>query len=219
MKIQTARRYFIGTAVMATLLLAVSAVAQERRIQGANEVALPVREACPNPRAWTLNATTPNVFNADFSAGMLAPPRAFLNDPLGDKRFVYTFQWRSEQRCCEITGAVLTVKMKANQDGTSYTSSDAGNDGIAIVHLGSVVQPFSEPVYTTPPSFNAGQPSVKTWQLSGAALNNLKANGRLSIYVQDDTMVESATLQIRGCCLSEPRSDAVEQTQPIRREN
>jgi hypothetical protein len=215
MKIQTARRYFFGTAVMATLLLAVSAAAQERRIQGANEVALPVREACPNPRAWTLNATTPNVFTADFNATQLGLPRAFLGDPAPNKAFLYTFQWKSDQRCCEITSAVLTVKMKANQSCTSLTSPDAGNDGITIMHTGNAVQ--GEAVYSPP--CGAGQPAVKTWNLQGAALNNLKANGRLSLYVQDDTMVESATLQIYGCCLSEPRRDAVEQAQPIRREN
>jgi hypothetical protein len=216
MKTQKARRYVFGTAVMASLLLsAVSALPQQRRIEGGHEVALPAREACPNPRAWTLNATTPNVFNADFNATQLGLPRAFLNDPAPNKAFLYTFQWRSDRRCCEITRAVLTVKMKANQGGTSLTSSDAGNDGITIMHSGSAVQ--GEAVYTPP--FNSGQPSIKTWPLSGAALHNLKVNGRLSIYVQDDTMVESATLQISGCCLSEPPRDAVEEAQPIRREN
>ncbi|HEY0005903.1 MAG TPA: hypothetical protein VGB17_14065 [Pyrinomonadaceae bacterium] len=202
MKIQTARQYVFSAALIATFLLgAVSALAQERKIPMGEEVALPVKGGCPKPIALTLNATTPNVINTDFNAVQLAAPRAVLNDPLSDKSFLYSFRWISEQRCCEITKAVLTVKLKANQPGQSKTSSDAGNDGIAIMHAGSVVLPFSEPVYSSWP-FSVGQTATKTWNLTGAALSNLNSTGTLSLYVQDDTSVVSATLQIYGCCLS-----------------
>ena len=219
MKIQTAGRYIFGTMLAATLLHgAVSAAAQERRIQGGYEVAQPVKGSCPSPLALTLNATAPNVFNADFTPGMLSAPRAFINDPKSDKSFLYTFQWRREQRCCEITSAVLTVKMRSNGPGASKTSPDAGNDGIAILVGGVAAQPFSGPVYSSWP-FGVGQTATKTWTLTGTALNNLKANGTVSLYVQDDTTVESATLQIYGCCLSETRRESVGDALPLRRDN
>jgi hypothetical protein len=204
MKQLTVRRYVFSATLVAIFLLGgVSAIAQEERIQNAGEVALPIKTGCPKPVALTLTATTPYVFNGDFSAGQLAAPRAWLNDPLPNKSFLYTFQWRTEEKCCEVTKAILTVKLQANQPGQSKTSSDAGNDGIAIMHLGSTVPPFSQPVYSSW-SFNTGQTVTKTWNLTGAALNNLNNNHRVSIFEQDDSRVISATLQIWGCCLSTP---------------
>lgn len=179
----------------------------EVKVPDVREVPVVVKGDCPSPVALTLNAATPNVFNADFTAVQLGVPRAWLNDPAINKAFLYTFQYKPASRCCEISKAILTVKMKANESGASLTSADSGNDGIAIMHLGSTVPPFAAAVYTPP--VPAGQPSVKQWTLTGAALNNLKANYRLSVYVQDDTKVESATLQIWGCCLSStPPKDA-----------
>lgn len=223
MKIQTARRYVLGAALAATFLLGPAfAIAQERRIQGGAELAIPVKAACPRAFTTTLNATTPYVFAGDFTPAMLAAPRSFLNDPSPNKSFLYTFRWASDQRCCEITSAVLTVRVKALQAAQTISDPTSGNDGIAIMHGGSSVVNFNQHVYTAPyaPPFNAGHTAVKTWPLSGQALNNLKANHRLSLYVQDDTTVQSATLQISGCCLSSsPRSDAVEAAQPARDEN
>lgn len=219
MIIRIARRHVFSAALAAAFLFgAIPAVAQERRIAGGNEVALPIRVACPKPLAATVSATTPNVLNADFTPGMLAAPRAVVGGTLSDRSFLYTLQWKSEQRCCEITQAVLTVKMKSLQPGQSKTSPDAGNDGIAIMVSGSVAPPFSEPVYSSWP-FGVGQTATKSWTLTGLALNRLKANGTVSIYVQDDTTVESATLQIHGCCLSEPRRSAVEEASPARGQN
>jgi hypothetical protein len=218
MKIQTARRYVFSTALIATFLVgAAFAIPQDRRIRVENEVALPIKGGCPKPMALTLNATTPNVFAPDFTPGMLALPRAFLNDPVPNKRFVYTFEWKSNQRCCEITSAILTVKLKANQAGT-IGGSNAGNDGIAIVHAGIPVPPFNEPVFSPLP-VPAGQTVTKTWPLSGAALSNLKTNHLVSMFAQDDVMVQSATLQIYGCCLTTPGRSSVEEAQPAREEN
>jgi hypothetical protein len=107
--------------------------------------------------------------------------------------------------------------MKANEPGT-LNGSDASNDGIAIMHAGLSVLPFNEKVYLPPVPlpFPAGQPAFKQWTLwpsgpSAAALANLNMYRRLSIYVQDDTRVESVTLQLWGCCLSGPRKDATEE--------
>lgn len=194
-------KYFLTLSLLlGSCPLAASPAKAQDRITGPKAEVPMARGNCPKPIAVTLTATTPTVVNADFSAAQLGAPRAWLNDPAPNKSFLYTFQWSKAEGCCEITGAVLTVKLKANQSG-SQNGSDSGNDGIAIMHLGSVVAPFSQPVYSSWP-FNPGLSITKTWTLTGAALNNLNANHRLSIYVQDDTRVESATLQIPGCCVN-----------------
>ncbi|HEX9941917.1 MAG TPA: hypothetical protein VGG03_07875 [Thermoanaerobaculia bacterium] len=199
------RKIFVFTPLLAAaiLLTAGSVLAQEQAREIATTepaaIALPA-QPCPAPINMTLTATTPNVFNGDFAAAQLAN-QVGLNYSGSDKHFLHTFQWRPQHRCCQITKAVLTVRMKANQGGQSASSADAGNDGIAVIHLGAVVPPYNERVYSNWP-FSAGQPASKTWNLTGAALANINANNRLSIYVQDDTMVQSATLQLNGCCLT-----------------
>ncbi|HKO43696.1 MAG TPA: hypothetical protein VJU84_10410 [Pyrinomonadaceae bacterium] len=201
--------------IMTFTLSGALAKAQDRRAQPVSEWQLAAKAPCPRPISLTLTATTPNVVNSDFSAVQLGAPRAWLNDPAINKNFLYTFQYAKDERCCEVTSAVLTVRMKANQSGQSKTSADAGNDAISIMYNAGVVPPFSQPVYSSW-SFNAGQTSTKTWTLTGSALANLNATRRLSIYVQDDTMVQSATLQISGCCLSTTREplSISDQSQP-----
>lgn len=219
MQRQTLRRYLAYSLLVASLMLAAVPARMQERQEGkvpGDVVAIPIGQtSCPKPVAVTLTATTPYADSTDFTPGQFAAPRAWLNDPASNKSFLYTFRWTQDQRCCEITRAVLTVRMKSNQGGMSKTSPDAGNDGIAIMHTGNVVPPYSQAVYissvvpapvASSPAvtypFPAGQPSVKTWTLQGQALANLNMNRRLSIYVQDDTTVQSATLQIWGCCLS-----------------
>lgn len=201
MKSLTLRQYFTASMLVATSILSSALVSAQRKPVPTNNEELPINIACPRPVVVTLNATTPNVVNSDFSALQLSAPRAWLNDPAINKNFLYTFQWKREERCCEITKAILTVRMKANQSGQSKTSADAGNDGISVMYLGSTVPPFSQSIYGLWP-FAAGQITVKTWTLTGTTLNNLNLTRRLSIYVQDDTSVLTATLQLSGCCLA-----------------
>jgi hypothetical protein len=165
----------------------------------------PVSFPCPNPLHLTLTAGPGNVLNnvfaGDFSAAALAASRTGLNDSGHDKFFLCTFTWRLPRHCCQITRAVLTVKMKSNKAGTSKTSSDAGNDTISISHAGLGGAALGESVYSSWP-FPIGTPSVKTYTLSPDALAFINTNHRLSFSVQDDTMVQSATLELWGCCLS-----------------
>lgn len=224
MKIRRAVRNFLGAAFVAASLLgttptgaqerrAAPRVEQERRVRV--EVAEPARGGCPRPVAVTLKASPGNVVNSDFAPTYLAMPRAPLGGTQPNQGFLQSFQWARDGRCCEITKAVLTVEMRAIQSGQSKESSDAGNDHIHLMHGGSVVQPYSEPVYGSWP-FAAGQTAVKTWDLQGAALSYLNTHGTVSFFVQDDTSVVSATLQIYGCCLSEQRRGAVEDARPER---
>src|SRR3954447_6997383 len=107
------------------------AQAQERTVAGGAEaIALPGPAACPAPFSVTLNANTPYVLPSDLPRG--ANYQTGLNSTEADKAYFHTFVWKHEHRCCQITSAVLTVKMKALQPGQSNTSSDAGNDNITL---------------------------------------------------------------------------------------
>lgn len=155
---------------------------------------------CPAPFNVTIDAVTPFVNTSDFSPGHLANYQTALGYTGINKGYLHTFAWKPQSKCCQVTKAVLTVKLKANKGGKSATSSDAGNDTISVVHAGTGVAPYSEKVYNSWP-FSAGQTVVKTWDLTGVALTNINTDKRLSFAVQDDTQVVSATLRLEGCCL------------------
>jgi len=202
------KRYVTYSMLALTLLLpAMAATAQQNRVRPINDQ-LPIKETpCPHPITVTLTATDPaNVVASDFSPAQLAA-QVGLNYTGINKHYLYSFVWKRERRCCQITKAVLTVVIKANQAGSTLTSPDAGNDGIAIMHAGSGVQ--SEAVYTPP--FQAGQVVTKQLTLNAAALGYLNNFGYSSFAVQDDSSVQSATLQLWGCCLT-LGSPAAEQT-------
>ena len=222
MRSETPRRYFAYLLLAAGLALpAAPARTQERRpAPGPAEAVPAVRGECPRPIALTLKADPPSFVATDFNQAQLgAPHMTGLNATTGDKNFLHTFQWKRDERCCQVTRAVLTVKMKSIHGGQSATSSDAGNDGIAIMHAGAAVAPYNEAVYSAVPKpFGTGQPAVKTWNLTGAALNNINTSSQLSFAVQDDTGVESATLQLWGCCLAPPRREAAADLQAVPRQ-
>lgn len=200
MQSKTQKRYLAYLLLLAVFALsAASASSQERK-------ALPNTEgpisntACPKTIALTLTANPPNVVPGDFSPAQLAAQVGF-NYTGPDKHVLYTFAWKTEYRCCQITRAVLTVKGKSNQGGQSYTSPNAGNDSIAIMHSGVSVQ--SQPIYSQSQfPFSAGTPFTTQVILNSAALNNLSISGTTSFLVQDDSDVQSATLQLWGCCLA-----------------
>jgi hypothetical protein len=203
MKNQTVvRNVFALALVTASLLTAGPVLAQpQARTVATDAVALPLPATCPAPFNVTLNANAPYVLPSDVPRGVNY--QTSLNYTEADKAYLHTFVWKHEQRCCQITGAVLTVKMKALQPGQSNTSSDAGNDNISIVHGGQIVQPYNERIYTgINHPFPAGQLATKVWTLNAAALGILNSTGMLTFYVEDDTSVLSATLQLTGCCLT-----------------
>lgn len=159
----------------------------------------PGQVPCPNPNPvnLTLNVITPTA-QGPFTAAQWALPRAGLNNNQPNHSFLGVFEWKPKlPKCCEFT-ATLTVNMQANQGGQSTKSSDAGNDLIGVNGF-----PAAErAVYTGPRPFSAGQTATYTWNLTPAALTQLENGGGLSFVVEDDTMVKSATLVLRGCCLN-----------------
>lgn len=162
-------------------------------------------QPCPAPLNLTLTAPSmPYFFPADFStlSSNTIAQRAGLNDHSHNKNFLCTFRWDKKQ-CCQVTKAVLTVKMWSNQNGTSHTTPDAGNDRIGLYYNGAgIAGPPSDWVYPAPPPFPINTPSTKVWTITGAAFTQMCANDRLSFLVEDDTRVESATLIITGCCVN-----------------
>lgn len=164
-------------------------------------VALP-RSSCPAPLNLTLQGAAPIVLvTADFTPAQLNNQVGF-NYGGTDKQFLYTFRWDRRHKCCQITSAVLTLVMKANSGGQSSTSSDAGNDSFAMMHLGVGVPGNSAGVYNHWP-FNPGQGSTRTLSLNAAGLAIINQENHLSLAVQDDTMVQAVTLQLSGCCLND----------------
>lgn len=218
MRSQTPKRFLVYSLLVASLTMSVVArQQQERKAAPIKDELLLVKGDCPRPIALTLTASNPTSFDpADFAQGQInAPHMTGLGDTSIDKNFLYTFKWRREERCCQITRARLTVNMKSNQGGQSSTSADSGNDGIALMHLGSAVAPYNESVYSNVSKpFGVGQAATKTWDLTGAALNNINASSQLSFAVQDETRVESATLQLWGCCLTTPGKNTAVDTVP-----
>jgi hypothetical protein len=156
---------------------------------------------CPNPTSQTLQMTAPGVVNSEFSATVLALPRAGLNDPATNKVFLGTFSWKPPA-CCQITGAVLTVVMRANQAGaTAPTSPDSGNDTLAVWGGGTPIVGLGGTIYPNG-QVTIGQQVTKTVVMNGAALAKMNANNKISFSVQDDTGVVSASLRIDRCCVN-----------------
>ena len=157
---------------------------------------------CPAPFTTVIEATVPYIVATDFNASQLTNHQEALGFTGADKIYLHTFVWKPNSCCCIITKADLVVKMKSILGGASATSSDAGNDLIGIVGFGGVGLVPSTRVYdgiATP--FPAGTTVTKTFSISGSALNKLNTEHTLSIVVEDDTTVLSATLTVSGCCL------------------
>lgn len=146
-----------------------------------------------------MHMTTPVVVNAAFSAAALAAPRAGINDPSIDEVFLHTFQW-DPAACCEITAATLTVVMRANQAGSSQTSSDSGNDTISVSIAGATVPGLGGTIYSGAVVLN--QQTTRTIVMNAAALALMNQHGMAGFIVQDDTAVLSADLRIERCCVN-----------------
>lgn len=181
----------LATAMLGAVLTASSSSAQ-------NERSAPM--PCPNPTVQTIQMTAPAVVNSDFSAVVLAAPRAVINDPISNRVFLHTFRW-DPPRCCQITGATLTVVMRANQVGSMPpTSPDAGNDTVAIWSGGAGIPGMGGSIYSAPVATN--QQVTKTVVINAAGLAAMNASNRISFSEQDDTRVMSASLRIERCCVN-----------------
>lgn len=156
MRTERLKTYLAYTLLIASfMVLASSAKAQERRVSPVEEVELPnVKSPCPKPFPLTLTATTANVVSADFLPGFLNPPPPVVgfNIPVSDRKFLHTFQWRRPGRCCEITRAVLTVKMKSNLGGNRRKAPTRAMMALLSCTWGMWCCPTRRPSIVPPPS-------------------------------------------------------------------
>ena len=203
MKIKAIVQYVFSPLVAIVMLLSTSFVLARE----AGPVVHDVVSRCPEPlsgKIINLDVHNPYALKSDFTSAQWSNHTEILGDSRTNIHYLHTFQWKkSPNVCCHCTSAVLTVNMESNLPGRSATSSDAGNDTITIMRNGVVVLPYNEKVYSSFP-FPIHTPATKQWQITGTALKNMCKDGRLSIDVQDDTMVlKNTNLQIRGCCLTD----------------
>jgi hypothetical protein len=109
-----------------------------------------------------------------------------------DKQFGHTFRFNPlTKECCAMTSGTLTVHLKALQGGPGPTSA---NDGFNVFVGG--VQIGGQTPWT---------PSVVTGATTTIAIPitaNHLTSGFVSFYVQDDTAVISAELDLTGCCVT-----------------
>jgi hypothetical protein len=112
-----------------------------------------------------------------------------------DRCFKHTFTWKLPNvdccQCVEGTNNTLLLQYKALESGASASS----NDQWYILKGSTVVA--SGQLYSSPPT--PGQPFTKTIPLK---CDWLTKNNHLNFYVQDDTSVTSATLNVAFCCVN-----------------
>ena len=207
-----ARNVFAPLLAAAILLIAGPGLAQEEKRTvvggggGTGDIVHPA--TCPSTSSVTLDANTPYVLTSDIGSIHNYTTQLnwglHLNHPTGDKGYLHTFVWSRGHRCCQVVSGVMKVQMTALQAGTNPPGgNDAGNDNISIIHQGLPIPPYNERIYTNLPPFQAGQTVTKPWTLNAAALHLLNTTGHLTLYVEDDTSVTSATLQLTICCLTD----------------
>ncbi len=153
---------------------------------------------CPNPFSVSLNAPNPPNRNAADFAGIPGPWATGLNDPRANVHFGDTFdlsRYVSNPRiCCALTSATLTMTLKCHGDIPQNDSWNIIRNGHGVPGVGGYIWP------QTPGWSCNGQTTTVTWTASAADLARMNADERLSIYVQDDTSVLSASLKVSGCC-------------------
>lgn len=184
------------TLLIVIVLTAGFASAQEERMA----VALPVAPvACPFPyhQHFTAGpgAPAPAPVLSEFPAaiGPLVTGSVW-NQGVANKHFGQTFRFPSSKDCCVMTSATLTIHLKALQSGPSLSTSV--NDGLTVYANHGVIN--SQALWT--PAVHAND--TKTVVIPITA-NNL-TGGMVSFYVEDDTAVVSAELDVTGCCIRRP---------------
>ena len=154
---------------------------------------------CPHPYSQTFKApppATPAPVLSELPANMQSPVAGSQwNQTAINKHFAHTFRFPSERQCCLISKATLSVTIKALQGGPKDSPSSA-NDMVYVFAGGTVLQsqqPWKNGVAT-------GTTTTLTFNFTQQQL----AGGMLTIYVQDDTAVVSASLNVSGCCIRKP---------------
>lgn len=178
----------ITAVALLTLSTAAPLVAQERAAISPQPVV-----ACPHPISVTLKGPNPPAPDpGDFGKLYPAVKGSEWNQTAIDKAFGTTFHLPRRGECCVWTSATVTLTIKALQGG-AFNSASSGNDGINILSQGTSVA--GTPAW--PNGCHTGDTRTVSISVPASAL----AQGQFSLYVQDDTAVVDATVQLQGCCI------------------
>lgn len=180
-------------ALLVVLMTAGLATAQEPGIAAAPMA--DSRMLCPFPFVQHIpgGSGASTILATEFPASIRpAIAGSMWNQTHWDRAFGHTFRFEPKRGdCCALTGAILTIKIKALVGGAGPTSA---NDAINV-YVGGVVKaartPWTAGVHT-------GDLQTVTIPLTAADLST----GLVSIYVEDDTAVLSADLELDWCCLT-----------------
>jgi hypothetical protein len=137
---------------------------------------------CPNPVHYVI--TRPTAAGSQQPASLIGT----YNQPKPDHVFKDTFTFRPPHgQCCQFSRGTLKVTYKALVSGDPNSSTSWNDFG----GLGPHTHMWG------PGPVTAGQITTVPYTLTPAML----ASGSVTLTVQDDTAVVSATLEITGCCL------------------
>jgi hypothetical protein len=153
----------------------------------------PATVLCPVPKHLTLTATNPSVNTADFPTNCSAGFEQNLNGTTPDRCYIHTFNVELPELCCQC------IESKKNFLTIRYTAlkGQPGNDQWNILGSSGVHGWLYDNGTSQPPPGTTG---TKTIPLTCAMLKNKPL--RLSILLQDDSSVTSATLDVDLCCVS-----------------
>jgi len=185
------KRFAIG--VILIISAAAAAFAQEARID-------PEYNRCPRPFSTVIvgenSPPAPNA--AAFSAIGINPTTVSgsqWNQTQVNKAFGTTFHFPAPGKdCCLMTYGVLIVKLKALQGGGTGSSSSWNDD---IVVFSGTHKDGNQRIWSQTAPVHTGDMTQLQFPLSAQTLQS----GVVSLYVEDDTAVVSAHLELRGCCI------------------
>lgn len=199
------------------MLLPQSAQAQEEEQQKVRPIRQLPKDGivpivpCPDPQTITQTASAPSAAVVDPSQldpALVSPPNAEPNfgGTTYNRVFRHTFQFKlPENKCCQCTNVTLTLKLKAllSASDPNHNTADASNDKWYIYKNGKLCGSSSGWVYDPIPSKGIPQGTVitKTIRVPCDCLSVSDGAGKLTLVVQDDTSVQSATMTAGGCCV------------------
>jgi hypothetical protein len=137
---------------------------------------------CPNPVHYVI--TRPTAAGSQQPASLGTYNQLAINQSFKD---VFSFKPPHGQ-CCQFSRGTLKVTYKALQSGDDKHVATSWDDQGGL---------GPHPLIWGPGPVTAGQIKTVPYTLTPAML----ASGSVTLFVQDDTAVVSATLEITGCCL------------------
>ena len=151
---------------------------------------------CPQPISLKLTRGGPGVHPAQ------PDPADFGNSPGGSYNQTSINQWfrdtfhfqTSHSKCCQFKDGKLTVTFKALQGGPANSPTSA-NDDAGVWYNNAPLPGSNGRIF--PGAVPTGAVTTITYNVPAGII----ASGKVSFFAEDDTAIQSATLEISGCCL------------------